>query len=93
MRQLGYNVYHAREGQSESFIGFVTSVRAAKKLAAAHGHEYELPASLYGTARAAGHVCGVTAPAGHEADEPTEWFGRGGYYCAVAVYDSPQQED
>lgn len=85
MKKVGYNVYHAPDGCGESYLGFVTSLRAARRLAA---RGRELPAHLYETARAAGHVAGMTAPdKSHEADEPAAWFGRGGWYCAVAVFE------
>ena len=84
MKKKGYNVYQAPDGAAESYLGFVTSLKAARHLAA---HGRELPDDLYETARKAGHVDGIFAPdKSHEEDEPTAWFGRGGYYCAVAVY-------
>jgi len=83
-KRIGYNVYHAPDGSDESFLGFVSSLRAARKLAA---HGDELPRSLYDTAQAAGHCAGISAPdKSHEAEEPAAWFGRGGWYCAVAVF-------
>lgn len=83
-KKIGYHVYHAPDGSGESYLGFATSLRAARRLAATGR---ELPESLYATARAAGHCAGLQAPdTSHEASEPTAWFGRGGYYCAVAVY-------
>jgi hypothetical protein len=83
-KKIGYNVYHAPEGSCESYLGRVTSLRAARHLAATGR---ELHESMYGTARAAGHVCGLTAPdKSHEDDEPSAWFGRGSWYCAVAVF-------
>jgi len=53
-RKIGYNVYHAPDGDSESYLGFVTSLRAARTLAA---HGAELPRSLYDTAAKA-TACG-----------------------------------
>lgn len=80
----GYNVYHAPDGCCESYIGFARTLREARRMAA-RGNE--LPQSLYETARAAGHVYGMTAPDKQgEADSPTAWFGKGGWYCAVAVF-------
>ena len=92
MKKIGYNVYHAPDGGSESYLGFVTSLKAARHLAAVGGNE--LPESLYGTAQAAGHVYGMSAPdKSHEDTEPTAWFGKGGYYCAVAVYDREASDE
>lgn len=82
---LGYNVYLAEEGSDMSFLGRATSLRAARRLAA-HGAQ-GLDASLWDTARVAGHCAGMSAPEGIEDDEPAEWFGRGGWYCAVRVWD------
>lgn len=82
-----YNVYYAPEGSSPTFLGAVGSIAAAKK-AAAHHHRNPgsgLPECLYDTARRAGHCGGASAPEGVEAAEPAAWFGRGGWYCAVAV--------
>ena len=84
-RCSGYHVYHAPDGGGESFLGFASSLRAARRLAA-RGRELE--ASLYETARVAGHCGGLRAPdTSHEAAEPAAWFGRGGWYCAVPVLD------
>ena len=89
-KKIGYNVYHAPEGNDESYLGFVASLRAARHLAATGN---ELPRSLYDTANAAGHVNGLAAPdKSCEADEAEAWFGRGGWYCAVAVFDRPTSE-
>jgi len=94
MKKIGYNVYHAPEGGAESYLGFVKSLKAAKKLAA-HGGRNELPEYLYDTARAAGHVYGLSAPdKENEASEPSAWFGgRGGYYCAVPVFIARRLDD
>ena len=89
---IGFNIYHAPEGSAEEFCGFVPVVDgdlraalAACRAIADSGRD-GLPEHLYETARAAGHVCGMTAPdRSREADEPYEWFGADGYYCAVAV--------
>jgi len=79
---LGYNVYRAPEGCAETFLGFVETLEEAHSLEGSAG----LPEHLYATARAAGHCDGVAAPdKSGEAEEPTEWFGRDGSYCAVAV--------
>lgn len=80
---VGYNVYHAPEGSAPSFHGFVTSLWAARHLAATG---IALEASLFDTARAAGHCAGLTAPTGDEAEEPAAWFGR--WDCAVPVYSA-----
>lgn len=80
----GYNVYHAPDGTAESYLGFARTLTDARRLAA---NGRALPEHLYATARAAGHVCGMTAPdKQREADAPTAWFGTGGWYCAVAVF-------
>ena len=88
----GYNVYHVPEGGGESYLGFAGSLRAARKLAATGN---SLPEHLYSTAIAAGHCYGISAPdKSHESGEPVAWFGRGGNYCAVAVFDDePSKEE
>lgn len=79
---VGYNVYHAPEGSAESFYGFVDTLDEARELAA-KGRALE--ASLYDTARAAGHCAGLSAPdKDGEDSDVTEWFGDDD--CAVAVY-------
>ena len=81
---VGYNVYEAPDGCAETYLGQVTSLRAARSLAARGGG---LEESLYGTARAAGHCAGMSAPdKTGEVGEPVAWFGRDGWHCAVAVY-------
>lgn len=85
---IGYNVYNAPEGCSESYYGFAATLADARKLAA-KGKGRALEASLYDTARAAGHCAGLSAPdKTNEADEPEEWFGDDGFDCAVRVYAS-----
>lgn len=79
-----YNVYRAPDGCAEEFLGEASSLREARRMAA-HGAR-GLEASLYGTARAAGHVNGDRAPdKAHEADEPAACFGRNGWYYAVEI--------
>lgn len=83
-----YNVYRAPDGCAEEFLGEASSLREARRMAA-HGAR-GLEASLYGTARAAGHVNGDQAPdKSREADMPAAWFGRNGWYCAVVIVDRP----
>ena len=77
-----YNVYYAPDGCCETFLGCVDTLEEAYALEGASG----LAESDYGTARAAGHCNGISAPdKAHEEDEPEEWFGADGYYCAVKV--------
>ena len=80
---IGYNIYHAPDGCAPEFYGRTKTIAAGKSLAAAGR---ALPASLWDTARAAGHCGGLVAPEGREAEEPAEWFGGDGYDCAVAVF-------
>lgn len=86
-KKIGYAVYRAADGCSEEYYGRVTSLRAARTLAA-RGNS--LPKSEYDTARAAGHCCGLSAPhldeGEMESEEATAWFGRGGWDCAVPIY-------
>lgn len=87
-RPSHYNVYHAPEGSSGVFLGTATSLRQARKMAAKHARNpgSGLDASLWDTARVAGHCAGYSAPdTAGELSEPTAWFGRGGWYCAVPV--------
>jgi len=86
MKITKLNVYLSPDGQCPSFLGTVTSLRAARHLAAKHGRGEvgALEKSLWATAAAAGHCAGIKAPTGDE-DEPCAWFGRGGNYCAVRV--------
>ena len=79
---VGYNVYHAPEGSDRSYYGMAATITAARKLAATGR---SLDASLWDTARAAGHCDGLSAPEGEEADEPAAWFGSND--CAVPVYE------
>jgi len=84
---IGYRVYHAPEGGDLAYCGDASTLRQARRLAGGGG----LPRSMWDTARAAGHVCGMTAPdGGYEDSEPCEWCGRRGEWCIVAVYDRPQ---
>ena len=89
---VGFNVYHAPEGSAESFCGFVAVENGDVKAALAECWELAeagraLPESLYETARAAGHVCGMAAPdKSREAEEPYDWFGPDGCHCAMPVY-------
>jgi len=78
---VGYNVYYAPDGCDSSFVGFAETIEDARAMAGQGG----LEKSLWDTARAAGHCAGMTAPEGEEAEEPDEWFGEDGYYCAVRV--------
>lgn len=81
-----YNVYHAPDGGSVTYLGQATSLRAARALVARTPHGGGLPECLWATARAAGHCAGMRAPDQQgEASEPTAWFGRRGEYCAVRV--------
>lgn len=88
---VGFNVYRAPEGSAAAFCGFVAVENGdiAAALAECWGLAdagHELPESLYETARAAGHVCGMVAPdKSRETEEPYDWFGPDGEHCAVAV--------
>lgn len=83
---IGYNVYYCVDGCEPEFCGFEATKHAARKLARGP----RLPKYLWGTARAAGHVNGITAPEGPEADEPVEWFGRGNNFCLIPVFEAGQ---
>jgi hypothetical protein len=80
MTKTGYNVYYAPEGGPEEFLGEVESLAEAYELEGGQS----LPSAMWDTARAAGHVDGMSAPdQTGEADEPAEWFGADSCYCAV----------
>ncbi len=82
MKTKTYHVFRAADGCGEQYLGSTTSIREAKRMAAQHarGARGDLPESLYGTARAAGHCAGISAPP--KVGEAVEWFGKGGWYCA-----------
>ncbi len=81
---IGYNVYHAADGGAAEYYGFAATLDEAKELAA---RGRALQASLWDTARTAGHCDGLAAPdQTGEDDEVAEWFGADGYDCAVAVW-------
>src|SRR5690606_41669531 len=69
---VGFHVYYAPEGSAESFCGYVPVVDGDLRAALAVCREIAdsgrdgLPEHLYETARAAGHVCGMTAPRSEE---------------------------
>ena len=83
-----YHVYRAAEGQDESFLGMAETLDDARALAATATEG--LPASLYETARAAGHVDGLYAPdKSGEADAESgehEWAGPQNEHVIVPVY-------
>jgi len=78
---IGYNVYRCADGCAEEFYGFAKSLAAARRLAKGRS----LAASMYDTARAAGHCGGLEAPdKSSEGGEVAKWFSQ--YNCAVAVF-------
>ena len=81
---IGYNVYHAPDGATSAYYGFVNSLRSARRIAA---HGSALAESLWDTSRKANHCAGLTAPTGDESGEPVAWFGTAGWDCAVAVWE------
>jgi hypothetical protein len=85
MKTTKYRVYHAPDGCTPSFCGEYGTRSAAER--AAKRQPVGLPQDLWETARAAGHVYGMTAPdtGGVEADEPIGWYGKEGWHCVVAV--------
>lgn len=64
--RVGYNVYRLEDGEDPVFLGEATTLAKAKAIAAKRDRNAGLPKSLYGTARAAGHVAGMSAPDGDE---------------------------
>ena len=83
MTTLGYNVYNATPGDDLVFIGHADTLAEARELTkAADG----LAMSDWGTARAAGHCAGQTAPKGEEDDDRIEWLS--GDFCAVPLVTS-----
>ena len=92
--ELGYEVFEARDGSTEIYIGHARTLRGAHKLAAQHarGEISGTPANLYETARASGsRVEGCDHPDGHAA-EPVAWFGRDGWYCACRALPEARDE-
>lgn len=91
--ETGYHVYYAPDGSGETYLGLADTLRDAYRLAAEHhrGEALGLEESMYGTARAAGHVAGYSAPDEPEEREPVAWFGAGGWYCAIRLV--PQEVD
>ena len=84
-----YGVWLCREGGDEEYIGESRSLRAARRLAAAHGRGEVIgtPQCVYATAAAARHdVPGCSAPPA-SIGEVVAWCGRGGYYaiCRIVV--------
>ena len=79
----GYNVYEAKEGCAEVFLGFVGTLSEARELC--DGDPEGLPESLYQTARQGGPIYGIPAPDKENEAEDPEWMGPEGWHCAVAV--------
>lgn len=68
---IGYNVYRAREGCGGEFFGFAETLDDARRMIDGPA----LAEHLYATARAAGHVCGITAPDTRgEAEDKAVWL-------------------
>ena len=80
---IGYNVYHAPDGCSESFYGFAETMEGARELAK---KGQPLGECMYATAISAGHCNGLKAPDKSNEGEVAEWFGDDGHDCAVEVY-------
>lgn len=72
---IKYRVELAQDGCDVEFAGDCDTLAEARELAATTPRT--LPRSMYDTARAAGHVAGMTAPVGGSAEptEPIEWIG------------------
>lgn len=74
-------MYEAPDGCAETYLGYADTLDEARELA--RSATKGLPEHLYETARAAGHVNGMSAPDKlHEDDEPAEWIGD---RCIIAV--------
>lgn len=91
-----YRVYEAKDGCDPCFVGEYLYLSEAEEAAEAeHGG---LPRAMWGTALAAGHCAGQSAPsplaAGErEATEPLSWHGASGWHCVVPVYCPLSAED
>lgn len=69
----GYNVYRAADGCDEEYFGFASSLRTARIMCRGSA----LPRSEYGTARAAGHCAGLSAPdKSREIEDHYTWLTR-----------------
>lgn len=80
-----YRVYEAEDGCDLVYCGEFDDLTEAQEFA--ETEPGGLPASMWDTARAAGHCGGQTAPdGGAEDDEPISWHGTDGTYCVVAVH-------
>src|ERR1700755_873554 len=84
---VGYAVYRAADGCDEEYYGRVTSLRAARRLAA---NSSPTPKWMYDTHRAARD--GVATPSLDENEregEASDWFGPGGCNCACPIFNRP----
>lgn len=84
-----YRVYRAPDGGGTFFCGEYATLQEA--IEAAENEPAGLARCAWGTARAAGHCGGKTAPSneGEESDEPESWHGTEGWHCVVRVTYSP----
>ncbi|NLX97595.1 MAG: hypothetical protein GXY83_15615 [Rhodopirellula sp.] len=81
---IGYQVFRSPEGSGETYFGFATSLRQARRLMC----EIGLHESMYGTAKAGGGICGLKPPSVpdncYAADDDP--ISLGGDYNAVMVW-------
>lgn len=93
-KSLGYVVLLCQEGSAEEYVGSAPTLKAARKLVAAHGRGdvSGTPKSWWQTARASGNrVDGCDYPESHE-DEPVEWAGNERYPYAICRITSNDDE-
>jgi hypothetical protein len=83
-----YRVYWAPEGAGLSFVGDYPTMDDAH--AAASADERGLHESMWGTARAAGHVGGLIAPPQATEDEHGGWAGPDGHHYIVGITERKQ---
>jgi hypothetical protein len=88
---IGYQVFRSPEGSGETYLGFATSLRQARRLM----RETGLDESMYGTAKAGGGICGLKPPSVpdncYTADDDPIWLG--GDYNAVMVWRRAEEQN